>query len=88
MGDTPAARVVRSETAPAKPAPVAAAKPSVAPPGAKPPPPPTPVARVAPAVKKKWRDEEPEPRRCPGCGTKTHAARCPGCGTKLIHDEE
>ncbi|MDB4967649.1 MAG: hypothetical protein JWN44_3338 [Myxococcales bacterium] len=93
MGDTPAARVARGERAnvirpPAElfqtPKPVVAPTkpdaPEVPPTAAKP------VAK--PPVKKKWREEEPEPRRCPGCGGKTLAVRCPGCGTKLVHDDD
>ena len=78
MGDSPAARVARSEKAPPKP---------VSTPTNPPPPVAPAAAKPAAPIKKKWREEEPEPRRCPGCGTKTLAARCPGCGTKLIHDE-
>jgi hypothetical protein len=49
-----------------------------------------PVAAAPVAAKpswRKWREEEPEPVRCPGCGMKTLAARCPSCGTKLRSDE-
>lgn len=108
MGDTPAAKVARSEapatTGPAKggAAPPAAPKSAndsniIRPPAStfhqpKPVSPPTKPAPAAPGAAarpaKKWRDEEPEPRRCPGCGSKTFAVRCPGCGTKLIHDDE
>jgi predicted amidophosphoribosyltransferase len=71
MGDSPAARVARSEPS-SPPAPVAP----------RPQPPSTPPPRTAPA--RKWaRVDEPEPRRCPGCGTKSLAERCPGCGTRL-----
>jgi hypothetical protein len=50
-----------------------------------------PVAAAPVAAKpswRKWRAEEPEPVRCPGCGMKTLAARCPSCGTKLRSDED
>jgi hypothetical protein len=78
MGDSAAARVSRAENVIVPPAgtfkgvPVGDAKP------------PTPVAVKA----RKWREEEPEPARCPGCGLKTLAARCPSCGTRLRHAEE
>lgn len=100
MGDTPAAKVARAEpqgdagniirppvttfqqpksvsppTRPAAPAPAAGAPPAGAP-------------ATKPAPVKRWRTDEPEPRRCPGCGGKTLAPRCPGCGIKLIHDDE
>jgi hypothetical protein len=60
------------------------------PPGTRPagaPPPPA-TKPATPAARKKWATEEPEPKRCPGCGTKTLAARCPGCGTKLHSDDD
>ena len=99
MGDSPAARVARAEAASgggtvivppagtfkgvapvaAKPvgaAPIAGAKPVGG----------APLA--AKAAGRKWREEEPEPVRCPGCGMKTLAARCPSCGTKLRSDED
>ncbi len=41
-----------------------------------------------PIARKKWATEEPEPKRCPGCGTKSFAARCPGCGTRLHSDDD
>jgi hypothetical protein len=43
---------------------------------------------ATPVARKKWPNEEPEPKRCPGCGTKSHAVRCPGCGTKLRSDDD
>ena len=49
--------------------------------------PPTLPARP-PAKTRRWAAEEPEPRRCPGCGMKSHAARCPNCGTPLKHDHD
>jgi hypothetical protein len=39
-------------------------------------------------VKRRRRDDTPEPLRCPGCGAKTTARRCPGCGTPLRRDED
>ncbi len=65
------------------PAPVAApvAAPIVAKPvSAKP-------AAAKPAVKRR-RNQEPEPIRCPGCGTPTLKVRCGGCGIKLREDDE
>jgi hypothetical protein len=71
--------------------PIAGVKP-VAPAAPPPPaPPPTTAPPAAAAAKKpawKRRVEEPEPVRCPGCGTKTLAARCPGCGTPLRRDDD
>jgi hypothetical protein len=98
MGDSPAAKLARQENVirppvetfkPPPPPPTQPATPSalnrpIA--GAKPATPAT--AATAPPARKKWRTEEPEPKRCPGCGTKTLAARCPGCGTKLHSDDE
>jgi predicted amidophosphoribosyltransferase len=43
-------------------------------------------ARQKPAAKRRF--EEPEPVRCPGCGTKTLQKRCPGCGTPLKHGDD
>lgn len=40
------------------------------------------------AVKRPYREEEPEPVRCPNCGGKTRAARCPGCGMRLRSDDD
>lgn len=68
----PAAPAVEQPAAPAVAQPGAAAAPSVS---------------AARAVKRR-RVEEPEPQRCPGCGTKTLARRCPGCGTPLRHDDD
>jgi len=61
-------------------------------PGKTPPAPPTVPGKTSatkpPVARKKWPAEEPEPKRCPGCGTRTLAARCPGCGTKLHSDDD
>jgi hypothetical protein len=79
MGDSPAARVVRAENVIVPPAGTFKGVASAA--AAKP------VAPVA-AKARKWREEEPEPVRCPGCGLKTLAARCPSCGTRIRHEDE
>jgi predicted amidophosphoribosyltransferase len=47
-----------------------------------------PPEAFAPPKTKKWPAEEPEARRCPGCGLKVRIARCPNCGTRLRSDEE
>jgi rRNA maturation endonuclease Nob1 len=49
-----------------------------------------PAARRAAAAKvaTKRRNEEPEPVRCPGCGTKTLASRCPGCGGPIRRPDD
>jgi hypothetical protein len=92
MGDTPAAKIARAESAAKGDSAKGDSANVIRPPAdvfKKTVSPPTKPAATAPAKPtKKWRDEEPEPRRCPGCGTKSFAARCPGCGTKLIHDDE
>src|SRR5262245_11296334 len=101
MGDSPAAKVARQENvirppsdAFAKPAPKPTPPPMTRPTGSRPirvgVPTPPPMTRPAgaPVARKKWPAEEPEPKRCPGCGTKSHAARCPGCGTKLRSDDD
>ena len=79
MGDSPAAKVARQENVIRPPANAFTPSPASAPP--KP-------APATPAARKKWPADEPEPKRCPGCGAKSHAARCPGCGTKLRSDDE
>jgi predicted amidophosphoribosyltransferase len=86
MGESPAAKVARTENVIRPPADVfAPPKPSKPPPS---PPPPAPTIPAKPAAKaKKWATEEPDPVRCPGCGVKSHAERCPNCGTKLKHDD-
>jgi hypothetical protein len=77
MGDSPAAAVARNENVIRPPAAAFAAPPA----------PPTVKAKIVPA-KKPVRQEEPEPLRCPGCGSKSLAARCPGCGIRLRPDDE
>jgi hypothetical protein len=73
MGDSPAARVARTE-APTAPVPRIAPEAVVAP------------ARAAP--KKKWKEEEPEAIRCPGCGIPSKRERCPGCGVILRRSDD
>jgi predicted amidophosphoribosyltransferase len=84
---------VPSKGPPAKPP--AAPAPTPAPPRAAPTPglngvpKPSSLRTTLPATgRAKRREPEPEPVRCPGCGTKTLAQRCPGCGTKLRQDDE
>ena len=103
MGDSPAARVARSEAAAPAPAggeviippagtfkdapPVAAPARSAAPTVAAPARSAAPPVAAKPAYKK-WRNEEPEPIRCPGCGLKTLAVRCPSCGNRVRPDDD
>ena len=77
---------VRSPPAPTPPPRSAPPPPPTAKPGAPPPKPVVPTAKAA--LKRPLRIEEPEPRRCPGCGTKSFAVRCPGCGTRLRSDDD
>lgn len=85
MGNSPAAKVARGESAGG-----AAASNVIRPPAdtfqPKPAAPPTVKAKkIAP---KRPSDDEAEPIRCPGCGVKSRAARCPSCGTRLRSDED
>ncbi|MEO6950182.1 MAG: hypothetical protein ABI321_00110 [Polyangia bacterium] len=53
-------------------------------------PPPVPVvATRAPVVpKRKLRVDEPDPVRCPGCGSPGRGVRCGGCGTLLRRSDD
>ena len=47
-----------------------------------------PPAVTVPVVpKRKLRVDDPDPVRCPGCGSPSRAARCPGCGAVLRRDD-
>jgi hypothetical protein len=73
MGDSPVARAVRAEKS------VDSTEVETAP-----------VPRIEPpkAVKKRRVEEEPETKRCPGCGIPSTRERCPGCGTVLRRSDD
>jgi predicted amidophosphoribosyltransferase len=47
-----------------------------------------PFARAEEKPRKRRSEEEPEPRRCPGCGLPSRRDRCPGCGTVLRRSDD
>ena len=79
MGDSPAAKVAKKESVVIRPPADAFASPEPPAPSAKSAAP----SRTAKPVVKRWPTEEPEPKRCPGCGGRSFAARCPACGIPL-----
>jgi predicted amidophosphoribosyltransferase len=84
MGDSPVARIVRSEDAPTSPLPKLDPFPvavvQTRPPEAK--------AVVAKVAKRFRVEDDPEPTRCPGCGMLSSRQRCPNCGTVLRRSED
>lgn len=64
-------------------APPPARAPSAAPPARTP----SAAAPARPPVRRPRRDDEPEPIRCPGCGTPERGVRCRGCGIRLRADD-
>ena len=79
IGDSPAARAVRSEHAAAPPPPEPPKVRAAAPPARK----------TIPATRSAIRRgaEEPTAIRCPGCGIPSSKVRCPGCGAVLRSDD-
>jgi predicted amidophosphoribosyltransferase len=81
MGDSPVARAVRSEkSAPSiENVPIDHTEAETAP-----------LPKIEPpkAAKRRRVEEEPEPKRCPGCGIPSTRERCPGCGTVLRRSED
>jgi hypothetical protein len=89
MGDSPVARIVRSEDANTSPLPKLDPFPvAVVQTRAAPPRPAEPAKAVVAKVKRFRVEDDPEPTRCPGCGMLSSRQRCPNCGTVLRRSED
>jgi hypothetical protein len=79
IGDSPAARLARTEQAAPKPAAAPQRVRAAAPPN----------RQTVPATKAALRQREADPAavRCPGCGIPSTKARCPGCGAVLRKED-